>query len=104
MSCTIRLTNGDDDYCYLFDGITYNLSPMFREASGHRFADLEGMSGARVGSILRTALHRLVSDPPKYEALNPENGWGDYEGLVKVVTQAAVLAARYPNGTAVFFG
>lgn len=108
MSCTLRLQHDEDDIhnncLYLFDGITYNLSPMFREATGHRFADLDGMTGAQAFTILRRGLVELVSSPDVYKALNPENGWGDYEGLVDVMAKAVVTAVSNPDAVVVFYG
>jgi hypothetical protein len=89
---------------YLFDGITYNLSPMFKEASGHVFRDLEGMTGADAFRILRAALIRLVHEPAKFEAMNPPNGWGDYDGLCCAVLKAAVAAQRRPTAVVEFSG
>lgn len=105
MSCSVWLeeTPGQE-VAYLYDGITYNLARMFQEASGMRFTDLGGRSGAECGRILRAALQRLVSDPERFEALNPPNGWGDYDGLVHETVKAAIVAARYPNAVSVFCG
>lgn len=34
---------------------------------------------------LRAGLIALVTDPARFEAMNPENGWGSYDGLVSFV-------------------
>lgn len=34
---------------------------------------------------LECGLERLLNNPEKYKKYNPENGWGNYEVLVKVV-------------------
>lgn len=34
---------------------------------------------------LRQGLHELKNNPEKYKKFNPENGWGTYEQLVRVV-------------------
>jgi len=34
---------------------------------------------------LKRGLKLLKADPDKYKAFNPENEWGDYYGLVRVV-------------------
>ncbi len=34
---------------------------------------------------LRQGLHNLKSDPERYKKFNPENGWGNYDGLVRFV-------------------
>lgn len=107
MSCSLWI-DLDDAYHrdhYLFDGITYNLPGMFQAACrGKRFKDLEGMTGAQAGRVLRDGLQRLVSEPARFEEMNPANGWGDYDGLIQVMAKAAVMAARHPTGVVVFSG
>lgn len=44
---------------------------------------------------LREGLHKLRSEPEKYKAFNPSNGWGSYEGLVRFVSN--YLDACYEN-------
>lgn len=106
MSCSVWLEEiPGTEVASLYDGITYNLSAMFQEATGGlRFTDMGGRSGAECGRILRAALQRLVSDPERFEVLNPPNGWGDYDGLVQETAKAAIAAARYPNAVSVFSG
>jgi len=48
-------------------------------------------------SILFLGLKELKSNPEKYKAFNPDNGWGDYEGLVKFCEKYLVAINRYPN-------
>ena len=38
-----------------------------------------------ISDYLNIGYHTLISDPEKYKAFNPENGWGSYEGLVAFV-------------------
>jgi hypothetical protein len=59
---------------------TYNLYEMFKAALGRPIKDLEGMTGAEAEPILVGAVTAMIADPPKFKALNPPNGWGDYEG------------------------
>lgn len=61
--------------------ITHNLGAMAREA---------GIYEAlwRPDEIGVTKAHQLIApltEPDKYRALNPPNGWGSYEGLVMFV-------------------
>jgi len=46
---------------------------------------------------LRQGLHRLKSDPEKYRAFNPENGWGDYDGLVEFTSKYLDACYEYPD-------
>lgn len=76
---------------------TYNLSDMW-EAAGVPFDD--GIEGQTAGSILprlEASLAELKAHPAKYKAMNPPNGWGDYEGLVEVVESAILAAKQFPD-------
>jgi hypothetical protein len=107
MSCVLKL-EGEEDPSefdpYLFDGITYNLSPMFRKATGRRFADMKGLTGQEAFLILRKGLAMLEAFPDEFRELNPENGWGDYDGLVRVMRKAVDTAREHPDAVVMFYG
>ena len=45
-----------------------------------------GLKFARdISELLDEGWNILLSDPEKYKRYNPENGWGDYEGLCNFV-------------------
>jgi hypothetical protein len=46
---------------------------------------------------LRQGLHELKLDPEVYKELNPENGWGTYEQLVKFVEDYLNACYQYPD-------
>lgn len=46
---------------------------------------------------LADGLAMLKNNPEKFKALNPTNGWGDYEGLVKFVEQYLEACKIYPH-------
>lgn len=48
---------------------------------------------------LEAGLTRLRSDPDKYRKLNPSNGWGSYEGLVKFVENYLEACQENPDCT-----
>lgn len=48
--------------------------------------------------ILKGGIEKLQSDPEKYKKLNPSNGWGSYDGLLKVLRE--YLDACEDNPTA----
>lgn len=69
--------------------ITHNLNRMAEEAGIYQHLwcpDELGITkaGELVGP-LREGLAKLCSDPDHYKTFNPENGWGNYEGLVSFV-------------------
>ena len=64
---------------------TSNVSGMWADAIGENLGDLIERLGKRAGDIL-PALERgiaaMEADPDKYRAMNPANGWGDYDGAL----------------------
>lgn len=46
---------------------------------------LDGMSGEDGVKYLQSIIDELEREPAKYRAMNPENGWGDYNGLLAVL-------------------
>lgn len=83
--------------------ITHNLNHMADAAGIYNELwrpDEIGVTYARdLIEPLRSGLVRLASDPDKYKALNPENGWGTYEGLVGFVERYLDACRRHPNAT-----
>lgn len=69
--------------------ITHNLGPMAKAAGLYevmwRPEEINVNVAADAIPLLERGLENLVADPDKYKALEPENGWGTYEGLVKFV-------------------
>ena len=41
----------------------------------------------------------LAADPDRFKALNPENGWGNYESAVMVMSALAIACLLYPDAT-----
>ena len=70
--------------------ITYNLGPMLREA-GMDWEDFTRLETATLVARLRFTIAELESRPERYRMLNPPNGWGSYEVLLKGLGE--VLAA-----------
>lgn len=66
--------------------ITHNLGRMASEAGIYEVLwRPEEIGVERAGQLvgrLAAGLALLEQDPERFKALNPENGWGDYEGLV----------------------
>lgn len=46
---------------------------------------------------LEKGIEELKANPEKYKKLNPENGWGDYDGLLKVAEEYLVHCKVYPD-------
>lgn len=81
--------------------ITHNLGKM-AEASGiymHLWRPEEiGVERANdLVDPLSAGLERLKADPDAFRAHNPPNGWGNYEGLVRFVTDYLAACRANPN-------
>lgn len=83
--------------------ITHNLTKMADEAGIYehlwRPEEIGITTAIQLIDPLREGLHRLKSDPKKYEEFAPENKWGSYEGLVKFVEAYLDACYRYPDAT-----
>ncbi len=66
---------------------TYNVSPMFRLAfdGGKGINVLHMETGAKCAEFLDKAIERMAADPDEYGKLNPENGWGSYDGALTLL-------------------
>jgi len=68
----------------IFDSnITYNLGKMYYKCIDGGFKALDGMVCEKAIPILNKAIEDMVVNKEEYEKLNPANGWGTYDGLLK---------------------
>lgn len=79
-------------------GYTYNTSGMLR-AVGIDWPTLLGKSLSELVPILQTGLDRLLAEPARFEAMNPDNGWGSYEGLCKILAEVIEDFSEHPKAT-----
>jgi hypothetical protein len=83
--------------------ITHNLAKMASEAGIYRHLwrpDEIGIERAeQLIGPLETGLTLLESDPDRFKKLNPENGWGTYEGLIHFVRDYLEACRNYPSAT-----
>ncbi len=62
---------------------TYNVSPMFYKALDGGLNGLHGVSGEDAAPRLLAAINYMKDTAAEMKLLNPENGWGNYEGAMK---------------------
>jgi hypothetical protein len=83
--------------------ITYNVNRIAEAAGCYRELwrpDEIGIDTAsQLVEPLKAGLLALVSDPVRFEALNPENGWGSYDGLVQFVTAYLKACIQHPEAS-----
>ena len=90
MSADVWIDRAPCDSCGRSDergaevNITYNLSSMLREAGFCGWSSLVGMKAREAGDHLVAVLDGMTADPEKWRAMNPENGWGDYDRCLQV--------------------
>jgi len=82
---------------------THNTSRMIYAALGGRkdsawYATLDGTSGSGGADYLHQIIVGLEADPEKFRALNPENGWGDYDSLLEVLHEMRSAGREWPEG------
>mgnify|MGYP001582221770 CR=1 FL=1 len=63
--------------------ITYNLSQMLREARFCGWPNLRGMPAQKAGEHILEVLDGMTADPGRWRAMNPPNGWGDYDSCLQ---------------------
>jgi len=88
----------------LFDyNITHNLGEMAEYAGLYGYLwepDSHNITKASdLIEPLKNGLKELERFPATYSALNPENGWGDYNGLVKFVKAYLQECEANPEAT-----
>lgn len=72
--------------------ITHNVNSMWHKAGCYdALYNSEGKLSKEVSPILQLSLLVMLARPEEFKELNPENGWGDYDGaidfLVKVIKE-----------------
>lgn len=81
--------------------ITHNLNEMAVEAGIYEplwRPDQIGIKTAKdLIEPLRKGLALLRSDPERFKKFNPENGWGNYEGLVDFVQEYLKACEENPD-------
>ena len=64
-------------YTYAEMNVTYNLTPMLREAGFGTWRDHVNDTVPEFGSALMRLRDTLAADPDRFRALNPDNGWAN---------------------------
>lgn len=58
---------------------------------------LDGMSGPEGAAFLNVIVSGLRADPARFVAMNPSNGWGDYDTFVKVLEEMRDSVPEWPT-------
>lgn len=100
----VMTVDPDDDWpSYVYEAnITHNMGRMARECGQLYEAlwrpDEQGWTHGRdLIDPLRDGLAILHSDHARLQEFNPENGWGDYDGLVRFTVGYLAACERWPD-------
>lgn len=89
------------DKCVYDANITHNLNKMASEAGLYeplwRPGEVGITKAEQLIEPLTIGLGKLKADPAKFMKLNPSNGWGSYEGLVRFVEAYLSACHDWPN-------
>ncbi len=89
--------NDDDAFSA---NITHNLNRMADAAGIYkelwRPEEIGITTAEQLIAPLEAGLVRLKADPDKYAEFNPENGWGNYDGLVRFVSDYLAACKESP--------
>lgn len=64
--------------------ITYNLSGMLHEAGFKGWRWCVGKRAQKVGRHILAVLDGMQTDPERWRAMNPPNGWGKFDTCLQV--------------------
>lgn len=81
----IRFENADWNY-------THNCNKMMRDAGYDWIYSLQDQKVIDTLPQFNAMLANLKAHPKKYRAMNPENGWGDYDRLVELLDKILIRA------------
>lgn len=102
MSLDVSLRDTDSE-CGYWSNITHNLAGMAGEAGIYfhlwRPDELGITTAGELIDPLRAGLALLRSDPSRFEAFNPPNGWGSYRGLCEFVAHYLAACEASPGAT-----
>lgn len=76
-----------------------SLPPGSKMGSGSWWQLLDGTSGAEGAILLADILYQFDEHPHMYRTLNPENGWGDFDGLRQQLREMRDASKDSPQAT-----
>lgn len=90
----------DDDWPGIteYRNMTSNVAPMWR-AAGIDLAECDGRPAAQVAEGLVGALLTMEEHPDRFRAMDPPNGWGDFDGCRRFLQRILADCQARPTGT-----
>ena len=80
---------------------TSNVAPMWRKAmpETNGLAGMHDMKASAAADVLRRGIAAMEGDPGPYRAMNPENGWGDFDSQLERLKELLGWMERNPEAT-----
>lgn len=80
--------------------ITYNLADMYYKCIDKELGleKLDGLSSKEALPIVKRAIEDMIENKEEYEKLNPSNGWGSYDGLLRDLRNLKESCEQIPDG------
>jgi len=75
---------------------TSNCSQMWC-AAGADLRKFHGKIASECEPILRSAIDNMIETPARYIAMNPPNGWGDYDSLLDALSELLFALVDHPK-------
>lgn len=82
--------------CAFDRNYTSNVAPMWREA-GADLAQMDGMPAWRAIDCLTAAVEMMRAYPDDYRKMEPDNGWGSYDGCLQLLSEIKDACEKYPK-------
>jgi hypothetical protein len=92
---------GENGPCLFSANITHNLGKMAAQVDLYevlwRPEELDIETATQLVEPLRVGLQRLLAERDALEQFNPENGWGNYDGLVRFTAGYLAACEEHPS-------
>lgn len=69
------------------------------EMRGSWWECLHGLSGKDGATLLKQIVDAFWADRTRFRAMNPENGWGDFDSFCDVLEEMRAASEKFPSGT-----
>lgn len=78
--------------------VTHNLVPMWQKAGVYEaLYKNDGKKAKDVLAVVEQGYKDMLKNKETYVALNPENGWGDFDGALKFIREFYEACVQYPE-------
>lgn len=84
---------------YIYDSnVTYNLADIYYKCIDGGFNSLNEKTCKEALPILNKAIENMLENEKEYRKLEPNNGWGTYDGLLQELRDLKICCEDNPDG------